>query len=137
MINPYPLEEIHMHLEESQALAEIHVEGDSMDAIISHANNLSARLAMSGKLLADAKYHRSNFYGSAVMEMLKKQSSEVMYADAQKKYLMSLSKDYDYVVDWAERVNATLTHQLDFMRSLISKEKELMKMTNMPVPASR
>lgn len=137
MIKPYTSEEIYTQLTESQALAEIHVEGDSMEAIISHANNLSARLAMSGKLLADAKYHRSNFYGSAVMEMLKKQTSEVMYADAQKKYLMSISKDHDYLVDWAERVNATLTHQLDFMRSLISKEKELMKMASLPLPSGR
>ena len=130
----YTLLEIQEILTETQAILEAEIEGDNMAMIIDHANLLASRLAISGKLLSDAKFRRSERYGPAVMEMLQKATSEEMYADAQKKYLMSLTKDYDYLIDWAERTNATLTHLLDYMRSLLSKEKELMKMKSLPDP---
>jgi len=122
----YTIDEISTMLEEIQLLSEVDIDGDSMTHIVEHGKILSNKLAVTSKLLADAKYNLREFQNTEIMKMLKDQTSQLMYADAQRKYLESVCRDILYVVDWAERLNAACTHQLDFMRSLLSKEKERM-----------
>jgi hypothetical protein len=41
----------------------------------------------------------------------------------------SLCKDEQYLVDWLERLNRAVTHQQEAMRSLLSYEKENLRIS--------
>lgn len=41
--------------------------------------------------------------------------------------IKSLCKEEQYMVDWCERINRSATHQLDWVRSVISKAKAEMQ----------
>ena len=43
----------------------------------------------------------------------------------------SICQEEKYLVDWIDRLNATCTHQLDFCRSIISKNKEELRLSNL------
>lgn len=122
----YNLQTINILLQELQEVVEVEfTEHDLIDKIIERGSLINSKLGISTKLLADAKYRRNEFLESAVMQTLKKQASEVMYAEVQKKYILGISREYEYMVDWADRINAKLTHDLDWMRSLLSAEKTI------------
>lgn len=99
---------------------------DEIGSVIERATKLEGYMALSGKLLADSKWHYSNVFESGFIEAIKKTSNQS--TSTINLYLKSLCKDYQYLVDWADRVNASCTHQVDFSRSLISKLKEQMKL---------
>ena len=48
-------------------------------------------------------------------------------AKAQNALVDSIAADEHKLVDWLERLNATCTHQIGAMRSLLSYEKENLK----------
>jgi Zn-dependent M16 (insulinase) family peptidase len=64
---------------------------------------------------------------SEIIKALKDQDK--MTASTLNNYIKSMAKDYQYLVDWIDRINATCTHQIDLMRSLISKHKEELKLS--------
>jgi hypothetical protein len=47
---------------------------------------------------------------------------------AQNALVDSIAQEEAYFVDHLDRINSTCVHQLDLMRSIISKEKEEMRM---------
>jgi hypothetical protein len=84
-------------------------------------------MAQTGKMLADAKWHYNNLLNSEIIKALKDQDK--MTASTLNNYIKGMCKDYQYLVDWIDRINATCTHQIDLMRSLISKHKEELKLS--------
>lgn len=91
--------------------------------------DLEVYMARSGKMLADAKYWQDQFNGSAISETVKLALAEQPYWSITliNKKVSSLAKDYNYLVNWCDRINRTCTHQLDFVRTMISKHKEEMR----------
>lgn len=77
--------------------------GDTPDEIIERGKYLENYMARSSKLLADSKY----------------------LANTNKK-----DNNAKFIVDWAERLNKSCGRSLDFVRSRLSYEKELLKNTN-------
>jgi len=120
------LEDIQDTLIEIQSYLELKYNADNGAAIVERAGVLEGYMALSGKLLADAKWHYNAFYNGEFGKAIKESSK--YSASTTNMYLKSVCKDYQYLVDWADRINASCTHQLDFSRTLISKLKAEMQM---------
>ena len=99
-------------------------QSEEMEEAVLRGNDLNSYMARSGKLLADAKYHLNAAMKSEIMEVLRQnvKTNNVSHT-ATNALIKSLCKNEQYLVDWADRVNATCTHQLDWCRTLISKAK--------------
>ncbi len=92
-------------------------------------NDLAAHIARSGKLLADAKFHLNTKKKDEIFQVLSKIAKQAGATNtAINEIIKSLCREEQYLVDWADRVNATATHQLDWVRSVISKAKEEMRL---------
>ena len=107
-------------------------QSEEMEEAVLRGNDLNSHMARSGKLLADAKYHLNTAMKSEIMEVLRENAkmNNVSHT-ATNALIKSLCKNEQYLVDWADRVNATCTHQLDWCRTLISKGKEEMRLAGM------
>lgn len=89
-----------------------------MEEATARGNDLAAHIARSGKLLADAKYHLNDKMKTEVIEVLKIQARQAgATATAINALVNSLCREERFLVDYAERVNAAATHQLDWMRT--------------------
>ena len=121
------IEDIKFELEAIQQFLEISISED-MNDVEQRGNELTVYMARSGKLLADAKYHRDEKLKSAIVEELKKILQ--LAPSTANKYIDALTKEENYLVSWSERVNRTCTHQIDWCITLISKAKEEMRVSS-------
>ena len=103
---------------------------EQIEEIVARGNDLAVYISRSGKLLADAKHHLNAKLKSEVFETLKDTAKQAgATSKAVNKIIDSLCADDQYLVDWADRINRTATHQLDWARSLVSKAKAEMSIT--------
>jgi hypothetical protein len=119
-----PFDKIESMLMDMQTFIEAAYSTDNGAAITNRAEELERIMALSGKLCADAKYHKDTFTNSAIMDTLKESLNQNGWSISLiNKKVESLAKDYNYIEKWADRINRTATHQLDFSRTLLSKIK--------------
>lgn len=124
----YPIEEIEPKLKEIQDYLQTSYASDEPNEVVDRAQMIEYYMTVSGKLLADGKYHKDKFTNSAIMGTLKEAlTGNGWSATVINKKIEALAMDYNYLVNWAERTNRTCTHQLDFCRTLISKHKAEMQ----------
>jgi hypothetical protein len=97
--------------------------GSEPNDLIERAENLSVLIAQSGQCLADAKYLQDTVVNGAIMEALQKAYEERLSPQTINKFVTTAAKDYNYLVNWFTRINASGTHQLDWLRSAISYKK--------------
>jgi hypothetical protein len=103
-----------------------------VEEAVDRGNELATYIARSGKLLADAKYHLNAKKKDDVFAVLEKIAKHAgATATATNAIVNSLCKEEQYLVDYAERVNRTATHQIEWCRTLISKAKEEMRIAGM------
>ena len=86
-------------------------------------------LNRSGEMLADAKKllrkKKSTEISNTIIAIAKEQC---LSAKVQNALLDSIAEDESYLVDRLDRLNAAFTHQLDALRTLLSYEKEAMRL---------
>lgn len=100
------------------------VMGDDAVEAQERGNDLSSYISRSGKLLADAKYHLNTKKKDDIFKTLEEAGKQAgATATAINELIKSICKEEQYLVDWAGRVNATATHQLEWCRTVISKAK--------------
>jgi hypothetical protein len=93
--------------------------------MIERGNDLNVFLARSGKMLADAKYHLDAKTQSVLIDELRKAGTLAgIPATTINILIKSSCKQENYLVNWLERINRTCVHQLDWLRTCISKAKE-------------
>ena len=100
---------------------------DDINEIVERGNDLIVYINRTGKMLADAKYHLNKMRKDEIMEVIQQIIPEKLSAKAQNALVDSIAREQQYLVDWCERLNRTAVHQLDWMRSLISKAKSEMQ----------
>lgn len=121
--NITPIDSLHKEAAEIQSYLEITVSEQPEEAL-ERGNELGVYVARTGKMLADAQYHRDSLMKSEIMELLSKTSkASDLSPSTVNKLLDAACKDANYIVTWCERLNRTATHQLDWCRSLLSKAK--------------
>ena len=107
---------------------------DDINAVIDRAKTISVYHARTGLLLAEAKKLMRAKKTSEIGETIIKIAKEnYLSAKAQNALVDSIATEEMYLVDWLDRLNSNCKHQLDLIRSIISKEKEEMRFSNFGV----
>lgn len=91
---------------------------EDINECVFRGNELVVYLARTSKMLADAKYWQDE----AIMRIWKEMAIELS-PSIMNKVINASCKRENYCVNWIERLNRTCVHQLDFIRTLISKAK--------------
>lgn len=118
--------EIKTELEKYQFHAEIHL-SENPEEVILWANEALVYLGRTAKLIADSQYHKDRKMRSELTEQIK---TIVAFAPSTaNKFVDSLMEEENYLLKWAERLNAAFARQIDFARTIISKAKEELKYT--------
>lgn len=111
---------IHKELEEVQAFLEASYAADVPEQVQSRFDSLAAYMARSGKLKADAEWHYNQLLESSIMDSIKQAYEEKLPASTLNKFIEALTRNYKFLLTWADRVNRSCTHQLEGLRSVMS-----------------
>lgn len=104
---------------------------DNPQEVIERGNELQVYMARTGKMLADAKYSLNEQKRQETMNVVRDFIiDQKLSAKVQNALIDGLCKEAQYLVDWIDRLNAACTHQLDWCRSVNSKNKEEMRLNN-------
>jgi len=99
--------------------------------VVERIHTLSVYMARSGNMLAEAKriYRRkvSSEIANTIINIAKEQ---YLSATAQNALVSSIAEDEAFLVDKLERIHRSCVHQIDALRSILSYEKENLRMTN-------
>jgi hypothetical protein len=105
--------------------------GDSPNEWTERGSALCEYMARSAKCLADSKYHLAEKKKHFIIDELSGLLNLFNYsATTQRELITSCCGDVERLVTWFDRINRTCTHQIDWIRTLISREKEEMKMNH-------
>ncbi len=113
-----------------QSYLEITVGGTAVE-IQERISDLQVYLARSGELVAitERLMKAKKAYGLAT-EVLDKIKADKLSAGVQNAMLDAICIDEAFNAKWADRINRTIVHQIDANRSLLSYEKEGMRLNN-------
>lgn len=100
---------------------------DEMVIAVEYGNDALVYYSRSGKLLADAKMHKDRKMRSEIISQIKEISK--LPASVANKFSDTLMEKENYLVNWADRVNASLARRADMCRTMISKGKEELRLT--------
>ena len=104
---------------------------DELNSIIDRSKTIAAYHARTGYLLAEAKKMVRNKKSSEIANTIAKIAKEgFLSSKAQNALVDSIASEELYLADWLDRINSMCVHQIDLIRSIISKEKEEMKYLN-------
>lgn len=127
-LNITPIESIAEELAAIDSYLNITMSEDVQEAV-QRGNDLAVYIARTGKLLADAKYHLNGKKKSEVFDTLRETASQAgATSKAVNAIIDSLCKEEQYLVDWADRVNKACVHNIDWCRTIVSKQKEEMRL---------
>jgi len=102
-----------------------------INATIERGINLAVFHARIGLLLAESKLIARKKKSSDISEMIIKIAKEnYLSAKAQNALIDSIAEEELFIVDWLDRLNLACVHQMDLVRTIVSKEKEEMKYQN-------
>lgn len=103
---------------------------DNPDEIQERIRVIMPMISRTGYMLAEAKKllrrRKSNEISNTIIAIAKEQC---LSAKVQNALLDSIAEDEAYLVDLLDRLNAAATHQVDALRSLLSFEKENLRLT--------
>lgn len=101
---------------------------DSINAAIDRGKMIAVFHARTGYMLAIAKQlarkKKSSEIGETIIKIAKQ---NYLSSKAQNALVDAIADDEMLLVDWLDRINSMCVHQIDLIRSIISKEKEEMK----------
>lgn len=118
--------QIESELQTMQEFLETHLD-DDINFAVQYGNEALVFYSRSGKLLADAKMHRDRKMRSELTAQIKKICE--FPASIGNKFVDTLMEEENYLVNWADRINAALARRSDFCRTMISKAKEELRLT--------
>ncbi len=124
------IDEIKAECEQYQAELECVMPSDINEAI-ERGKTIAAYHARAGYLLALSKKLAREKKRSEIGETIIKIAKEQFLSSrAQNALVDSVANDEMFLVDWCDRIGSMCSHQLDFLRSIISKEKEEMRISS-------
>ena len=118
-------------LSEAEAIQEFLEEEtpSEISLVLMRGNELLAYIARTGKMKADAKYWKEKKTKSAIMDTVKELGKDLMPASTLNKLIDANCEKESMLLEWCDRLNRTATHQVDWLRSVLSKEKEEMRLS--------
>ena len=121
-----PSKELFDEAKQIQSYTEI-TPSDNPNEIMERITDCGVFLARTSKMLADAKYHLTQKKKDETIAVIKIISKDKLSAKVQNSLIESICRDEQYLVDWIEQINKTLKYQIEAARSLLSYEKENMR----------
>lgn len=113
-----------------QSYLEIECSGNP-EEIMNRINTISVYMARSGEMLAQAKRQLRARKSKEIREtIISIAEKNCLSASVQNALLDSVCEEEAFLVDLLDRINATCKHQVDALRSLLSYEKESLRMVN-------
>lgn len=101
---------------------------DDMNEVVERGNNLAVYISRTGKMLADAKWHKDQKLKSSVFQILRDTAKLAgLSVTTINKLIEANCETENYIVNWIDRLNRCATHDLDWCRTLVSKAKEEMR----------
>lgn len=97
--------------------------GQEPDQLLERMELLAILVAQSGQCLAEAKYHQDQVINGEIGQAIDRLLTDKLSATTINQYVKTAAKEYNYLVNWLDRINATATHQLDALRTIISYRK--------------
>jgi hypothetical protein len=91
--------------------------------LIDRIEYLNILVAKSGQILARAKYIQDDIINTGLIEAMEQELDKKLSPSLVNKFVGSGAKNINYLVNWADRINAAATHQLDGIRTIISYKK--------------
>jgi hypothetical protein len=102
------------------------VTSDDINTVEERGHELTAYMANTGKMLADARYHRDE----AVKNSILKQLDVKLPASTLNELVKATCKNENYLCNWIEQLDKECKYQLEWLRSCLSKAKEEMRIAN-------
>ena len=100
------------------------------EEVVERGNDLAVYIARTGKMLADAKHFQDQRKKDSIMIQLKEIGKGTKIPASTLNDLITAScKEENYLVTWIDRLNRSATHQMDWCRTLVSKSKEEMRLS--------
>lgn len=96
---------------------------DRIRAIMPYISRTAFMLAEAKKALRRKK---ASEISNTIINIAKEQC---LSAKVQNTLIDSIAEDEAYLVDWLDRLNAAVTHQVDALRSILSYERENLRIT--------
>lgn len=103
---------------------EVHT--DDIEVAVKRGHELGAYMANTGKMLADARYHKDKATRESVLFQLKDAKRSGLPASVLNELIKAETKDLNYLVNWIEQLDKEVKYQLDWLRTVVSKEKAQM-----------
>lgn len=100
--------------------------GSEPNDLIERAELLLVLIAQSGNCLADAKYLQETAIGQAIQKSINLGYEQRLSTSTINKFVNAEAKEFNYLVNTFDRINAAATHSLDAVRTLISYRKSEM-----------
>ena len=115
---------------ELQSYLEITTTSNPME-IQERLSELMVYLARSSELLAVARKELRKKKSSEISQTIIAVAKETnLSSKVQNQLLDCIAEEEAFLVDWLDRINSTIVHQIDGLRSLLSYAKEEMRMAN-------
>ena len=104
---------------------------DDVNGAIERGKEIAVYHARTGYMLAIAKQLARKKKSSEIGETIVKIAKEnYLAAKAQNALVESIASDEMFLVEWLDRINSMCVHQIDLIRSIISKEKTEMQINS-------
>ena len=121
------IEQYTEELQQIQSYLEIEV-SDNSEEYAERIRTLAVYMARSGQMLADAKRLYNEKMHSEMIQLIRQLTNQNGISNTvQNTLAKACASEEQYLVDWCERVNRSCTHQIEAMRSLLSMEKEQLR----------
>lgn len=91
--------------------------------LLDRIEHLHILVAKSGQLLAKAKFIQDDLVNIGLMKAIEDDLDKKLTPSLINKFVSTNAKNINYLVNWADRINASATHQLDGIRTIISYKK--------------
>lgn len=125
------IEEIRIEIEKYQAELETVIQGDDINFLIERGSLIASYHARICFLYAEAQKLARGKKGEEIANMVRTIAKEGhLSSKAQNALVDSIATEEMFVVDWLDRLNSMCVHQLDYIRTLISKIKAEMQYQN-------
>ena len=97
--------------------------GHEPQELIDRIEYLNILIAKSGQLLAEAKFIQDEVVNKGLLQAMEDGLDNKLTPSLINKFVSSSAKNINYLVNWADRINASATHPLDGIRTIISYKK--------------
>lgn len=103
---------------------------DDINEVIMRGNELMVVINRTGGMFADAKKLLDEAMHREAIQLIQEIAGKTFSAKVQNALVDSIAKEERWLVNYIEQLNKTAKYQIEWCRSVLSKQKEEMKYLN-------